>query len=258
MALKFRISSLDQVDDKFHDLYSEQEGGEFVLDVDGAVPVEKLNEFRDNNRGLKKELDELNTKLSGYEDLDPEKARKALETVKALDDSKLVEAGKVEELIHKRLAEQRESSEREKKALQDALNEQQAKAEELGQKLTQRTIHDAAMDAVAAIGQPRKGAQPDIYARASQALRVKDGNVVVVDTSGDVKYNGKGEPMSAKDWALDLSETAPHLFDGTSGGGAGGSGGGDDGTRRTVAATPDNLAKYAEQIAKGEVVVRSS
>ncbi len=61
--------------------------------------VGKLSAVNAESAGRRKELDDLNAKFKLFEGLDPEKAKAALETVANLDAGKLIDAGKVEEVI---------------------------------------------------------------------------------------------------------------------------------------------------------------
>jgi len=71
MALKFKLKSKDEIPAEFQSLYVERDGA-FVLDVDGVADISKLDEFRTNNVGLVKQLDDLKKKFEG---IDPEKVR---------------------------------------------------------------------------------------------------------------------------------------------------------------------------------------
>jgi len=71
MALKFKLKSKDEIPAEFQSLYVERDGA-FVLDVDGVADISKLDEFRTNNVGLFKQLDDLKKKFEG---IDPEKVR---------------------------------------------------------------------------------------------------------------------------------------------------------------------------------------
>ena len=55
MPLKFKYPSKDLVPAEHSSLYVERDGA-FVLDVEGAVAREKLDEFRNNNVALQKQL----------------------------------------------------------------------------------------------------------------------------------------------------------------------------------------------------------
>ena len=57
MSLQFNVSDIDSVPEEHRALYSEVESGGFQLQVEGATSKEKLNEFRQNNVKLMKDLE---------------------------------------------------------------------------------------------------------------------------------------------------------------------------------------------------------
>jgi hypothetical protein len=63
MALKFRVKSREEVPAEHQSLYVERDGG-FVLDVDGAVEKARLDEVRNSNTALKREVETLNGRLA--------------------------------------------------------------------------------------------------------------------------------------------------------------------------------------------------
>ncbi len=87
MPLKFKFKSRDEIPADVLAHYVERDGA-WVLDVEGAVDKSKVDEFRANNVGLMKQLDELKARFNGID----------LEETKALKESiltrHLIEAGR--------------------------------------------------------------------------------------------------------------------------------------------------------------------
>lgn len=96
-------------------VYVHDDGKEIAFDAPAAMA--KIKELNGESAKHRIEAKEAMEKLSIFADLDPEAARKALATVKNLDDKKLVDAGEVEAL-KKQLGEIYEG---EKAKLNDAL-----------------------------------------------------------------------------------------------------------------------------------------
>ena len=96
MALKLFIESLEGLDQNVAALYEKADDGKFRLDVEGAVPREKLDEFRNTNI-------ELLRKIDGYKGIDPQKYQTLLGLEKRLTDKELIEAGKVDEVVQTRV-----------------------------------------------------------------------------------------------------------------------------------------------------------
>src|SRR5208282_6857449 len=60
MALKYELDSLDDVPETKRDEYVLDEASKkYRLQVEGAVPADRLKEFRENNKKLQKEREEL-------------------------------------------------------------------------------------------------------------------------------------------------------------------------------------------------------
>lgn len=70
--------------------------GSHVLDVEGAVEKTRVDEFRNNNVTLKKQLDEL---LKKYEGVDPDEARKLFEQKQKLEEGQLLKEADVEKIV---------------------------------------------------------------------------------------------------------------------------------------------------------------
>ena len=71
---KFIIDSLDQVAEGHRQFYvKNEETGKYQLQVEGAVPRAKVDEFRNNNITLTNEVTGLKTQLAAFEGIDPAK-----------------------------------------------------------------------------------------------------------------------------------------------------------------------------------------
>lgn len=211
-------------------VYVHDDGKEVAFDAPAAVSkITALNAEAKSHREAK-ELAE--TKAKAFEGIeDAEAARKALETIKNIDEGKLIAAGKVEEI---------------KSAAQKAAQEQvaaasKAHAEELAR--TKQSLDKVTGDLYAEkIGGSfnrskliaDKFAIPAdlVQARFGQAFKVEDGKIVAYDQAGN-KIFSRARPGELADFdeALDtLVDQYPYKEQilkgsGASGGGAGGGGG---------------------------------
>jgi multidrug resistance efflux pump len=116
--VKKRVKDINDVPEAFRSLYKKQ-GEFFVLQVeddgDGydtdtaaelAEAKAKLKEFRDNNMALNKAKQEQDALLKQYEGLDPTKVKELKEMSDRMDkdeDAQLIKAGKIDEVIKKRV-----------------------------------------------------------------------------------------------------------------------------------------------------------
>ena len=72
------------------------DGKEIAYDVPRLV--NDLSKVNGESAGRRKEIDALNEKLKAFENIDPTKYRELEEKLASIDQGKLIEAGKVEEL----------------------------------------------------------------------------------------------------------------------------------------------------------------
>lgn len=87
---------VQEVGDKKLPLFVHPDGKEVPLDADGTIArIGQLNAEAKSHREGKEAAE---AKLKAFGEIDPEAAKKALEVVKNIDDKKLVDSGKVEEV----------------------------------------------------------------------------------------------------------------------------------------------------------------
>lgn len=207
MTLKARIKSLDDVPEALREFYTEKDGG-FVLAVEGVVPKDRLDEFRDTNIDLKKQIDALTSKFG---DIDPAKYRELIEKDQQQREKKLIDAGKVEELLTERTSAMKADFEKQANALTKD-------RETLTRQLEGLVIDNGIRDAAAKAG-VRSTAIDDVLLRGRSIFRLQDGKAVPME--GDKPIFGKsGDPMDIGEWVTSLTERAPHLFESSTSGGA--------------------------------------
>lgn len=205
MSLKFTVDDINSVDEAFRPLYVES-NGKHVLAVEGAVSKDRLDEFRSSNVATRKELDALRAQ---YDGVDVEQYRTLTTQAEKLRDKKLLDAGKVDELIEARVAAMRG----EHKTMLDGLTAERNSAKSQLEGL----LIDGALRDAAAKANVRATAIEDVLLRGRSTFRVADGKATAYD--GDKAMYGKdSEPLTVSDWVSGLAERAPHLFDTSSGG----------------------------------------
>ena len=207
MALKYRIKKLDDVPEAVRTLYK-ADGEEFVLDAEGIVPKERLDEFRDNNILLQKQLEKL-------KDIDPVKHRELMELQREVEEGKLLKAGKIEEVVNSRVGAM-------KRALEEERDGYKTRAESSESQLSVLLIDSAVRNEALKLGVVST-ALDDVVLRARTVYKMKDGAAVLHNDKGEVVFGRDGKtPMPMADWVVALKKTAPHLFASSQGGGAGG------------------------------------
>ena len=209
MGLKLFVENLDDVSENHKSLYEQTDDGKYRLDVDGAVPREKLDEFRQNNIELLK-------KLEGFKNVDVQKYAKLLEIEKRINDKDLVDAGKIDEVVQSRIQSMKIEHEGVVNDLSEKLN------------ISNRQLESLLIDSAVRVKALELGALPaamdDVLLRAKSAFKLVDG-AAIPHVDGKPVYGKDGvNPMSVEEWISGLSKSASHLFGKTSGGGAPGSG----------------------------------
>lgn len=212
MTLKFKLESLEGLDENLAKLYVKHDDGFFYLNVDGAVSKSKLDEFRDNNIQLMKDLEK-------YKDVDPEKYAELLKKAQENDGKKMVELSKLNDMVEERVATMREEYEKQIGDLTDQLGKSNSQLDVL--------LIDSAIRTESIKNGIIPSAVDDVVLRAKSVFKVKEGKAVPFDSEGKEIYSKNGEDtMPPGEWVKGLIKTAPHLFIESAGGGSFNNGGG--------------------------------
>jgi len=203
--LKYIVDDINVVAEPHRALYEGIEGGKFRLNVEGAVPREKLDEFRQTNIDLLKKAEE-------FKGIDPKKYNTLLSLEKRVTDKELVDAGKIEEVVTSRIASMQQ--------------EHSTIVTDLGQKLevSNKQLESLVIDSAVRVKALEAGVLPtavdDVMLRAKTTFKIVDGKAVP-HTDGKPVYGKDGvNTMSVEEWITTLSKQAPHLFGESVGGNA--------------------------------------
>ena len=250
MALKGRVKSQDDIPAGLEEYY-EAHDGEFRLKVTGLVDKGVVDEFRNNNIQLQNELKAMNSKMSGI-DLDEYNSLKAEKD--AQRDKRLIEEGKVEELISQRVQRMSQDYEQERNNLQAQLEELNSQASTYKRKYDDSIVEQKLVNAAARAG-VRSEATTDVLKRAKQIWRNSDqGDLVAMQGENQLYGKDGRRPLEVEEWFEGLADEAPHLFKNSEGGGALGGRGGPAG-RRVSVQDQSALNANLEDIANGKVQV---
>lgn len=259
MKLKPVLDSLEGVPEAFHELYTQREG-KFMLELDGElpgfVPRAKLDEFRNNNVTLMKELETLKGRALSQEELD--EFKRIREERQKMADKELLDKGEIDKLIEQRTSRMRADYEKQIQTLSEVAEELESQLIAANETLAGTLITAEISKSISSVGALRKGAMDDVISRAQRTWTFEDGKIVPKDPEGTTIFgkDGKG-PMTMAEWCQSLAESAPYLFESSSGGGAqGGSSSAGSGLRTIPRNDPNAFAANLEGIAKGEVQVR--
>lgn len=257
MALKAFVKKLDDVDKAFHVLYEKTTEG-FVLNVDDAEYKDKLSEFRNFNISLKEKTETLEAEAVKMKDVDPKKYAEMKETIEELQDKKLLDDGKIDELIDQRTERMRQEYSDKLEKLDTRAKEAEDSSIKYRGQLNTIAVNDAVSKSISDVAMVKKGALTDILSRASQTWSLNDEGVLEArDLTGNILYGKDGkDPLQLKEWSESLSKDAPFLFEPNKGGGAQGSGNPAAGIKVIGAADKDGFSANLEGIATGDIVVQ--
>lgn len=226
MALQIIVETLDDVDEKYHDLYTEKDGKFELTGVEGMktkADVDRLQTALTKERAEHKNLKER-VKLLGD--------RKIEDVIVELDRIPELEAAakgdkNVDELVEAKLRAKIVPIERERDKYAKELDEAKATIGNYESASRVRKIHDSIRSAVGKQQGFQKSAIEDAVTLGERLFEVlDDGSVVTKDNVGVTPG------ISAEDWLSDRKNDKPHWWGTSQGGGAAGS--------RGAGATGDN------------------
>lgn len=220
MTLKLTVDSLDSVPENVRDLYKEVDG-KFRLDLDGYEdPAGLKSALQSEREAAKAATKQVNAwKALGKT---PEEIQELLQRLETDEDAKLIAAGKMDEVVQKRTERMQTEHTRRLQAEAEGRTKAEAKAAKLAERALSSVLRDAAAQA---------GALPealDDVVRRGNGLWILNDDGDVVAMNGDQVVLGKDgkAPLSPKEWAESIRDSAPYFWPATRGSGAPGSNGG--------------------------------
>jgi len=272
MAMKAILDTLDGIPEGIQAEYAKREDGKFVLSIDGEVPglvsaaklaeanekLDKLDEFRNNNRELKAKVDAAVAKLATFDGVNPAEYL----TLKA----------KVAELTKDGMNTPDDIAARIQKGIDDGLKPMHELTHELKTKMEQsekdrlQAIQDGqnkALEGILTTAAMKSGvaehAVDDYLFRSMKVWKMVDGKPVARNGDAPMISKKTGEAITITEWSSDLNATAPHLFKPSGGAGANGNpGGGPPAPAKTLTSDdPLEFGRNLQDIADGKMSVTS-
>jgi hypothetical protein len=223
--MKRVYEKLEDIPEAHRGLY-ELKDGKYVLPLEDVEDVTglktSLGSERKAREAFEKEVKELKARFNG---IDPEKALEAQKRIQELEDKKMLDAGKVEELLQQKTERMRQDYETKLAALNKDRETTATALAERDKRLADLLIDSAITEAAIAAG-VRKSALPDVLLRARTIYGLVEGKPVPKRPDGTVIYGAKdpNQPMPATEWVASLVKDAGHLFETSGGSGGNGSG----------------------------------
>jgi len=236
MAIKYTYNDVSEIPEGLESLYTENDSGVYTIAVEGMTEKGKLDEFRENNIDLRKQVEEYNNsmqelqnKFSGV-DLDKwkefqERESELAEQQRRIDEQELIEKGDVETLIQRRVDEVLQAKDKELGSIRgdhdSKVNDLQGQLSNYESQFSSLVI-DRELASLAADRGVAASAVEDVLTRGRATFKVEDGRPVAFDRDGLKMYSEDAiTPLSVGEWLDGLSESAPHLFNRSTGAGAG-------------------------------------
>lgn len=251
MALKYQVESLDEVDSSARSFYAETEGG-FVLDVEGAAPASKTEEFVRKLRAAEKQAKALDSELRPFKELGmPAADVIALrEKAESLEEQLRTSAGgSRDDLIAQIRRQVGKETEDRVKAMDTKLAEMAAKAEAAERQLQAKEIAKEAR-ALAA----KKFGIAEKWLDVIVDERVESGRIAKDPETGDLVFSrGANDTKTLAEYLTQEVRDRPELTGENTGGNAPGSRARVIGGRTIDRNDPVAMGRAAADVATGRV-----
>ncbi len=216
MPLKFKYQKKEEIPAEHLAFYAERDGA-WQLDADGAADKTKLDEFRQNNIALLRQLDDHKKRFEG---IDPDAVRSLSEEKRRLEEAQQLKAGEFDKVLETRVRAL-------KGEMEGKLSTVTSERDALSSRLVAIQIDQGVVVTASKRGL-RASAIPDITARARNVFKLVNGVPTAFENDGNTVRVGKDgvAPLTLEEWVNAQATETPHLFESNAGGGAAGNGSG--------------------------------
>ncbi len=245
--LKVAVDSLDGLDEKYHDLYTEKDGKYVLSGVEGMktdADIQAVRRSLDKERADHKATKEKYRPFEGYVD----NADEVLAKLDKYGELEAAASGKLDEtkingLVEARVKSQLAPKDRELKKFADEVNLLKQENEQLKAAERKRLIHDAVREAAKKSGIIDSATEDALYL-AERVMDVdSEGNVVTKDGVGVTPG------VDPTVWLTDMQPKRPHWWPESKGAGGKGSGGsGGSGANNPFSAEGWNLTAQGQMV----------
>jgi DNA-directed RNA polymerase subunit F len=192
-----------------------------MISIDEKIE-EATSGLKQKNDELLNEKKQIQKTLKNFENIDPEKAREALNFLDNNDDAQMIKDGKIGELIDKRTSQMRSDHEAAILELSNNFEESKSTASQYKGLYESKMIDDAIREA--AIGaKVRPEAITDILLRGRSVFSLNEkGDVESRTKDGHLRKTIDDKILTTVNWIEGLKKDAPHYWPGSDGVGANG------------------------------------
>lgn len=210
-------------------LYVEKDGkykldGVEQEDVSGLKSA--LGKERDERKAAERKLKET---LDRFEGIDPEEVKRILAKLGDDEETTLIKAGKLDEVVSRRMTKAQQAHVKEIEKMQGAV----AAAEGRTAKFSQRVLDNHIRAAATKSGLHANAVEDALFRARTIFVLDDEGNAIQLDSDKKPVMGKDGKsPFSPGEWLDGMKESAPHWFpNGNSGGGSQGGGKGNGATK---------------------------
>jgi hypothetical protein len=220
MALPHVVEKIDSVAEAFRSEYKERDG-KFYLDVSGAPDVPDVNGLKSALTAERESNKSLKDTMKAWAALGkkPDEVQAMLESERAKADEALVKAGKVDELLERKVGEVRRESDT---AISEANNRRDS-ALGVARKAVIGTHVNGALVKAKVTAEGLDLLSERLGHRVQLEFDDKgSSSISILDAAGEPMLgSGQGGRATFDDLVKEASKTYPSLFEGTGGGGSG-------------------------------------
>jgi len=206
--LKPSYASKEEIPEGLQEHYTPKDG---IFVLDGFVQRNKVEEFRENNRNLAKEKEELQIQLLKFKDIDPDKYSEAVHRLTEIENERLEKAGE----FKLRLA-------KEQQGYQEKIEAEQNKRLSLQKTLNQKEIAFTAANIVMKHAIPAEGNMKYVMSDIQEISEIdpETNDIFITDGKGGRLKNEDGEVWTLDEYIPKVYIRGSNLFKQSEGGGA--------------------------------------
>lgn len=223
------LKKLSEVDESLHQFYSpvdaNDEAAGFTLQLDNKQNKTGINEFRDANVLLRKQVEGFEGKLEALSGLQG-KFDALSATMNNAEDKANIEKGDVDAVVARQVAAAGVSAQSKYDALETSFVSVQRERDSLKTVVGHTRVRDAMLGAfTAGKARMKDGAEVDLLSRATGVWSIDSETNLLVAKNPETReplYGDEGKPLGMAEWATKTTASAPYFFEPAQGGGAGG------------------------------------
>ena len=190
-----------------------------LSDIDKKIE-EATAGLKNKNKELLDEKKKIQETLKNFENIDPQKAKEAIEFLETNAEAQMIKEGKINELIDRKTSQMKSDHETALAEVLSSLEETSTKASTFEKLYKTKMIEDGLRDA-ALKAKVRPEAIDDIILRGSREFSLAtDGTIESRDSEGKLKKTLDDKVLTPSNWIDGLKKTSPHYWPDSQGIGA--------------------------------------